>query len=46
MDNDKYADDKGHITQSGKALMTALPAGRPSQHPSDAPARFILTYYN
>ena len=27
MDNDKYADDKGHITKDGKALSEALPEG-------------------
>ena len=27
MDNDKYADDKGHITKDGKALSEALPGG-------------------
>ena len=27
MDNDKYADDKGHITMNGKALKQSLPSG-------------------
>ena len=27
MDNDKYADDKGHITLGGKPLSQALPSG-------------------
>ncbi len=27
MDNDKYADDKGHITMDGKSLKEALPKG-------------------
>lgn len=27
MDNDKYADDKGHITKDGKALSEAMPEG-------------------
>ncbi len=27
MDNDKYADDKGHVTVSGKALSESLPGG-------------------
>ena len=27
MDNDKYADDKGHITLDGKPLSQMLPSG-------------------